>query len=121
MELNAILGGRRLWPRQNLCTLNFSAAFTKTASECNTIVEKCQDNVKATVKRIKNQIQKGTNPEKAARHGYEKTCDYLDIQEEVENLLRLHLSAIPSWKNARIMSRLLSKELKTKFKRVPIL
>ena len=42
-------------------------------------MEKCQDSIKATVKRIKSQIQKGANPEKAARHGYEKTCDYLDI------------------------------------------
>ena len=30
-------------------------------------------------KKKKNQIQKGTNPEKAARNDYEKTCDYLDI------------------------------------------
>ena len=28
---------------------------------------------------VKSQIQKGANPEKAARQGYEKTCDYLDI------------------------------------------
>ena len=58
--------------KQNLCTLNFSATFTKTASECNTTMEKCQDSIKATVNIIKNQIQKGANPEKAARHGYEK-------------------------------------------------
>ena len=49
--------------RQNLCTLNFSDAFTKTESECNTTMEKCQDSIKATVKRIKSQIQKGANPE----------------------------------------------------------
>ena len=65
--------------KQNLCTLNFSAVFTNTASECNLTHEKCQDSIKATAKRIKNQIQKGANPEKAARLGYEKTCDYLDI------------------------------------------
>ena len=65
--------------KQNLCTLNFSVAFTKTASECNLTMEKCQDSIKATVKSSKSQIQKGANPEKAARHGYEKTCDYLDI------------------------------------------
>ena len=41
-------------------------------------MEKCQDSIKATVKRIKSQIQKGVNPEKAARHGFEKNCDYLD-------------------------------------------
>ena len=42
-------------------------------------MEKCQDSIKATVKRIKSQILKGANPEKAARNVYEKTCDYLDI------------------------------------------
>ena len=35
--------------------------------------------------------------------------------------LRLHLTAIPPSENARTVSRLLSKELKAKFKRVPIL
>ena len=56
--------------RQNL---NFSTTFTRTAFECNTTMEKCQDSIKATVIRIK-----GANPEKAARHGYERTCYYLD-------------------------------------------
>ena len=55
--------------RENLYTLKFSSTFTETTSECNT----------NTVKRIKSQIQKGANPEEAPRHGYEKTCDYLDI------------------------------------------
>ena len=54
--------------RQNLYTLNFSAVFTKTASECNTTMEKCQDSINSKA-----------SPEKAARHCYEKTCDYLDI------------------------------------------
>ena len=40
---------------------------------------KCQDSIKATVKRIESQLHKGASPEKAARHCYEKTCDYLDI------------------------------------------
>ena len=42
-------------------------------------MEKCQDNIKATVKRNKSQILKGINPEKAARNGYEKICECLDI------------------------------------------
>ena len=29
--------------------------------------------------RIKSQIQKDANPEKASRHGYETTYDYLDV------------------------------------------
>ena len=65
--------------RQSSCTLNVSATFSKTPSDCNTSMEKCQDSIKATVKRIKNQIQQGANPGKASRHDNEKTCDYLDI------------------------------------------
>ena len=40
---------------------------------------KMPDIIKATVKRIKSQILKVANPEKAATNGYEKTCDYLDV------------------------------------------
>ena len=58
---------------------NFSTALTKVTSECNLTMEKCQDSIKATVKRIKSQILKGANPEKAARNCHEKICDYLDI------------------------------------------
>ena len=62
--------------RQNISTLNFTAAFAKTYSSCNTSLEKC---LKATFKRVKSQIQKGANPEKAAKRGYELACEYLDF------------------------------------------
>ena len=65
--------------RQNLITINFAATFAKTASTCNTTMEKCQDSLKSTFKRVKSQMQKGANPEKAARHGYENTCDYFEV------------------------------------------
>ena len=52
--------------RQNLSTINFTAAFAKTSS-CNTSMEKCQHSLKSTFKKVKTQIQKGSNPEKAAR------------------------------------------------------
>ena len=42
-------------------------------------MEKCQDSLKATFKRVKSQIQKGANPEKAARPGYKHACDYFEI------------------------------------------
>ena len=42
-------------------------------------MEKCQDSIKAIVKRIKSYILKGASPKKAVRNGYKKTCDYLDI------------------------------------------
>ena len=50
--------------RQNLATINFTATFAKTASACNTTMEKCQQSLKVTFKRVKSQIQKGVNPEK---------------------------------------------------------
>ena len=34
---------------------------------------------KSTLKRVKSQIQKAANPEKAAKCGYEQACEYLDI------------------------------------------
>ena len=51
--------------RQNISTLNFTAAFAKTSSSCNASLEKCQHSLKSTFKRVKSQIQKGANPEQA--------------------------------------------------------
>ena len=68
--------------RQNLSTINFTATFAKTASAYNTTVEKCQHSLKATFKRVKSQIQKGANPEKAAGCGYEHACDYFEIMNK---------------------------------------
>ena len=65
--------------RQNTSTLNFTAAFAKTSSSCNASLEKCQHSIKSTVKKIKTQIQKGANPEKAAKRGYEEVCEYMDF------------------------------------------
>ena len=64
---------------QNISTLNFTAAFSKTSSSCNATLEKCQHSLKSTFKRVKSQIQKDANPEKAAKRGYEQACEYLDI------------------------------------------
>ena len=65
--------------RQNISTLNFTAAFAKTSSSCNATLEKCQYSLKLTFKKVKSQIQKGADHEKAAKHGYEQACEYLDI------------------------------------------
>ena len=65
--------------RQNISTLNFTAAFAKTSSSCNASLEKCQHSIKSTVKKIKSQIQKGANPEKAAKRGYEEVAEYMDF------------------------------------------
>ena len=64
--------------RQNISTINFTAAFAMT-STCNATLEKCQYSLKLTFKKVKTQIQKGDNLEKAAKHGYEQACEYLDI------------------------------------------
>ena len=42
-------------------------------------MDKCQHSIKATFKRVKSQIQKDANPEKAAKHGYEYACEYFEI------------------------------------------
>ena len=65
--------------KQNISTLNFTAAFAKTSSSCNVSLEKCQHSIKSTVKKIKSQIQKGANPEKATKRGYEEVCEYMDF------------------------------------------
>ena len=67
-----VLKELELQARQNISTLNFTAAFAKTSSSCNASLEKCQHSIKSTVKKIKSQIQKGANPEKAAKRGYEE-------------------------------------------------
>ena len=58
--------------RQNISTLNYTAAFAKTSSSCNVTLEKCQHSLKSTFKKVKSQIQKGANPEKAAKRGYQE-------------------------------------------------
>ena len=65
--------------RQNISTLNYTAAFAKTSSSYNVTLEKCQHSLKSTFKKVKSQIQKGANPEKAAKHGYQEACEYLDL------------------------------------------
>ena len=67
--------------RQNLSTINFTATFTKTAFACNTTMEKCRHSLKAAFKMVQSPIQKGANPERAARCGYEKACDYFEIKK----------------------------------------
>ena len=44
--------------RQNISTINFSAAFTKTSSSCNSTLEKCQHSLKSTFKRSKPRSRK---------------------------------------------------------------
>ena len=45
-------------------------------------MEKCLHSAKATFKRVRNQILKGADPERATRHGYENACDYFDLMNK---------------------------------------
>ena len=78
--------------RQNLSTIN--------------VMEKCQHSIKATFKRVKSQIQKGADPERAARHGYENTCDYFEIMNK-RILIQQRALACLSKSVAHILQRLL--------------
>ena len=64
--------------RQDISTLTYNVAFAKTSSSCNVTLEKCQHSLKLTFKKVKSQIQKGANPEKAAERGCQAACEYLD-------------------------------------------
>ena len=68
--------------RQNICTLNFSAVFNHTISECSSVMDRCRDSIKSTVKKAKHQILKGADPERAIKNAYETTRDYMDIWDK---------------------------------------
>ena len=68
--------------RQNLSTINFTATFARTASSCNTVLEKGLHSAKATTKKAKTQILKGSDPERAIRRGYESACDCFELMEK---------------------------------------
>ena len=57
---------------------------------------------------MKIQIQKGANPEKAARRGYETTCDYLDI---LNKRILIQQRALACLSNS--LARILQRELYT--------
>ena len=45
-------------------------------------MEKYQHSIKATFKRVKSQIPKGADPERAVRRGYENAYDYFEIMNK---------------------------------------
>ena len=65
--------------RKNISMLNFATTFAKTSSSCNATLEKCQYSLELTFNKVKSQIRKGADPEKAAKRGYEEACEYLDL------------------------------------------
>ena len=67
-------------------------------------MEKCQHIIKATFKRVKTQIQKGADPDRAARRGYENACDYFEIMNK-RILIRQRALACLSKSVAHILQR----------------
>ena len=94
--------------RQNISTLNFTAAFAKTSSSCYATLEKCQYSLKSTFKKVKSQIQKGANPEKAAKRGYEQACEYLDIWNKTVLIQHRALTCL-----SKSLAHILQRELYT--------
>ena len=103
--------------RQNLSTINFTATFARTASSCNTVMEKCQHSIKAAFKRVKSQIQKGADPERAVilqRELYTLGNTGLPRREAEMTLLQPHLGDSrcqelrnsPFWPSALFKSQL---------------
>ena len=80
--------------RENLSTVNFTATFARTASSCNTVLEKGLHSAKATMKKAKTQILKGYDPEKAIRRGYESACDYFELMEKRILILQRALACL---------------------------
>ena len=94
--------------RQNISTLNFTAAFAKTSSSCNATLEKCQHSPKSTFKRVKSQIQQGANPEKAAKRGYEQACENLDLGNKTVLIQHRALTCL-----SKCLAHILQRELYT--------
>ena len=86
--------------RQNLSTINFTAAFNKTTSSCNTTLEKCHNSLKSTFKKVKTQIQKGANPENA--------CDYFEVLNKTILIQQRALACL-----SKSLAHILQRELYT--------
>ena len=67
-------------------------------------MEKRQHSIKATFKMVKSQIQKGADPERAARCGYENACDYFEIMNK-RIFIQQRASACLSKSVAHILQR----------------
>ena len=92
--------------RQNISTLNFTTTFAKTSFSCNSTLEKCQHSLKSTFKKVKSQIRKGANPEKAAKHGYEDACEYLDLWNKTHLIQHRALTCL-----SKSLAHILQREL----------
>ena len=92
--------------RQNISTLNYAATFAKTSSSCNATLEKCQYSLKSIFKKVKAQIRKGADPEKAAKCGYDQACEYLDLWNKTVLIQHRALTCL-----SRSLAHILQREL----------
>ena len=92
--------------RQNISTLNYTAAFAKTSSSCSVTLEKCQHSLKSTFKKVRSQIQKGANSEKAAKRGYQEACEYLHLWNKTILIQHRALSCL-----SKSLAHILQREL----------
>ena len=92
--------------RQNICTINFSVAFNKVTSECNLVMERCRDSIKSVIKKGKQQIQKGADPERTIRNTYDKARDYLDV---LDNRIQIQQRALAC--QSKAMGHMLQRDL----------
>ena len=71
-------------------------------------MEKCQHSLKSTFKKVKTQIQKDANPEKAARRGYDHACDYFEILNKTTLVQQRALACL-----SKSLAHILQRELYT--------
>ena len=86
----------------------FTVTFARTASSCNTVLEKGLHSAKAAMKKAKAQILKGYDPEKAIRRGYESACDYFELMEKRILILQRALACL-----SKSIAHILQRELYT--------
>ena len=79
-----------------------------TAKWYNASLEKCQHSLKSTFERVKSQNQKGANSEKAAKHGYEQACEYLDFWNKTVLIQHRALTSL-----SKSIAHILQRELYT--------
>ena len=70
--------------------------------------EKCQYSLKSTFKKVKSQICKGADPERAAKRGYEQACEYLYIWNKTVRIQHRALTCL-----SKSLAHILQRELYT--------
>ena len=94
--------------RYNLTTLNFTTTFAKTSSSCNSTMRRCRYGLKETFKKVKSQVRKGADPEKAVKRGYDEAYDYFDLWEKTLTIQHKAITCL-----SKSLAHILQRELYT--------